>query len=342
MPIKAVNAFMLLAFIFTTALFAGDPKLKDYPKAQELEQRAENGDKQAMYDLAVFYDAKFNDEKKAIYWLEKNYGKKCDKECALDIGRTYFHNYNYERGRVWLKKAYKMGSADAAFILGIMITGEEEDSRALMTDEDYKLAVKYLESAHKMGNKDAAFELGEITKDVSKSIEWYKIAYKQGRKDAVYKIAYSCDDKKEAIKWYEKAYRIGFNDAAHQLARYYEGLKDYSNAIKWYEIDYNASISKGYKSEAANTAYELGRAYRDYKDYPNAIKWYEIAYNGGDSAAAFALGQLYDFELKDYPNAIKWYQTDNSDFGRKKLDELNKKLSQELNSTIPTDLNSSK
>ncbi|MDR1911230.1 MAG: hypothetical protein LBQ52_02640, partial [Helicobacteraceae bacterium] len=69
---------------------------------------------------------------------------------------------------------------------------------------------------------------------------------------------------------------------------------------------------------------------------------YEIAYKAGDGAAAFSLGLMYERELKDYPNAIKWYQTDNSNFGRKKLDELNKKLSQESNSTISTDLNLSK
>jgi TPR repeat protein len=44
------------------------------------------------------------------------------------------------------------------------------------------------------------------------------------------------------------------------------------------------------------------------KDYKNAIKWYEIAYDKNDRRAAYALGVLYDDDLKDYKNALKWYE----------------------------------
>ncbi|MDR1912142.1 MAG: hypothetical protein LBQ52_07355, partial [Helicobacteraceae bacterium] len=97
------------------------------------------------------------------------------------------------------------------------------------------------------------------------------------------------------------------------------------------------------KSLAAELARDLGEVFKHLEDYPNAIKWFEIAHNDGDKLATFMLGLMYERELKDYPNAIKWYMLAGNE--QKRIDEILAKEAlsqQESNSTISSDLNSSK
>jgi TPR repeat protein len=303
------KAFLLAALLTANMLFASDPKLKDYPEAQELEQKAESGDKFSIYKLGEFYDAELNDEKKAVYWFTKYYGK-IDKASAYDIAIDYIGEGRRDKARAWFLKSYKMGNAEAAYMLGMMLLpdteGYEEEDKPVISDEDCKLAVKYLKEAHRLGYKYAIYDLAKLS-DTKEAIEWFKIGYKEG-----------------------------LPDAASQIANRYIELEDYQNAIKWLETHYKNELSAGNKSWAIKTAYEIGNVYDSSEDYQSAIKWLKIAYDNGHGAAAFALGMVYKNKLKDYPNAIKWYKIDNSEYGRENLDALNKKLSQEA----PADINS--
>ncbi|NQY51937.1 MAG: sel1 repeat family protein [Campylobacteraceae bacterium] len=91
--------------------------------------------------------------------------------------------------------------------------------------------------------------------------------------------------------------------SAFDLGNFYtDKIKDYDEAIMWYE----RAHEKDYEKAANN----IGMAYEDKKDYDNAIKWYEIAILKEDKYAYFNLALMYKRKLKDYPNAIKYYKMD--------------------------------
>jgi TPR repeat protein len=97
---------------------------------------------------------------------------------------------------------------------------------------------------------------------------------------------------------------MGLVEAAYALGElHYKTLKDYSNALKWFEIAHNENNDN-------KAAYALGLLYdTKLKDYENAKKWYEIAHNeNGDKDASNSLGLLYKDMLKDYDKALKWFQ----------------------------------
>jgi TPR repeat protein len=330
--IPLFKSLTLFALIFASSLFASDPRLKDYPKAQKLEQRAEKGDGYAMSQLASFYERELKDREKALYWVTKDCIK-MDKECALEVGNFYYHRVgDYVSSQTWFEKAYKLGSAEGAFMLALSIemqNGEYDE----IVQEDCAEVIKYLGIADKRGFKSAAFELGraysQCESDCNKSYEFYEKSYKQGNKQAIYQLAQSeCGTKEEnyqnSLKWYMNGYKDKVDDSAHFIANTYEELKDYPNAIKWYETHYKERKSYG-------AAYDLAELYKNgIKDYPKAIEWYAKAYNSGSPFAAYDLGVLYEETLKDYPNAIKWYRIaidkSKSTLAQRALDRLNKEL----------------
>ena len=57
-------------------------------------------------------------------------------------------------------------------------------------------------------------------------------------------------------------------------------------------------------------AHNMAISYTSLKDYDNAIKWYEIAISKGITESYINLGLLYDVTLKDKEKAMKYYMLD--------------------------------
>jgi TPR repeat protein len=341
-----IARFLLSAALLHSFTAAADPQLKERPEARALEQKAESGDKNAINKLGRFYDTQLKDEKKAIYWFTKACGK-WDKNCACDIGDDYRSDKDYEKAKYWYEKAYKMGSAQGAFMVAFTLDVDERDGG--------EYSMEWYEIAHNMGHKQAAYELGYIydfgANDYPKAAEWYEKSYNIGNIKAARALGmvYEHELKRydEAVKWYKIAYKHKTIETASPIGDSYFLLGDYSNAIKWLKIAYNEALSIG-ASYASEIAKDIAQAYEtqeDYsksakKDYSEAIKWYETAHNTGYRFASYPLARLYDEKLQDYANAIKWYQIAINTYGsksaRENLDALNKKLSQEA----PADSNS--
>jgi TPR repeat protein len=134
----------------------------------------------------------------------------------------------------------------------------------------------------------------------------YQMATQENNADAAFDLGifYSetLKDYKEAIVWYEKAYKMGTSGAAYNLGYLYKNdLKNYKKAEEWY--------LKAIEQNDPKTPGALGLLYKNhFKDYPKAIKWYKKAYEIGDIGGAFNLGNLYKNHFKDYKNAIAWYK----------------------------------
>jgi TPR repeat protein len=302
MTITIRKAFILSTLIFTTALFAADPKLKDYPEAQELEQKAEKGDGYAMRRLGLYYSGVIGDEKKAVYWFTKECGKLTAK-CADSIADLYMTGDEYENDDkliFWLKKAHELGAKTAAHSLAELYEWRHRD-----LEESYA----YFEQSD---DKNASAELARLKKEADENMayarEWYQKAYERGDMQVIYKLIELNDyDANKRLELYMNGYKDKVGDSAYFIANTYEELKDYPNAIKWYEIDYKEL------NYSTGTPYSLANIYKELKDYPNAIKWYKIAIDN------------------------------NNPFAQRELQELEQELAnQESNSTISNDLNLSK
>lgn len=119
-----------------------DARLKQYPEAKALYEKAQQDNYNAAFDLAIFYDDTLNDNKKAIYWYEVAYKGKTPG-AAYNLGYIYEKElHNYTKAVEWYEKAAKRGDIKAPMALG------------LVYEEHYK-------------NND-------------KAIEWYKKAYEIG------------------------------------------------------------------------------------------------------------------------------------------------------------------
>jgi TPR repeat protein len=134
----------------------------------------------------------------------------------------------------------------------------------------------------------------------------YQMATQENNGDAAFDLGifYSetLKDYKEAIVWYEKAYKMGASGAAYNLGYLYKNdLKNYKKAEEWY--------LKAIEQNDPKTPGALGLLYKNhFKDYQKAIKWYKKAYEIGDMGGANGLGYLYDVTLKNTEEGIKWYK----------------------------------
>ena len=92
-------------------------------------------------------------------------------------------------------------------------------------------------------------------------------------------------------------------EECYKYGREYYDMKDYANALNWYQRAANQGDSRA--------QYMIGLMYRNgyglTKDFTKAKEWFLKAANQGHIEALFALGCTYNDE-KDYANAQIWYQ----------------------------------
>jgi TPR repeat protein len=132
----------MLFLLLAGSLHAYDIRLDSYPSAKAHYERANKGDADAAYNLAMFYDEKLNDNDKAIYWY-KTADAMGATHAAYNLGYVYEEEKrDYDNALKWYEKAAKDGDVKAPFALG------------LLYDEHFQ--------------------------NYGKAIQWYTNAYEQG------------------------------------------------------------------------------------------------------------------------------------------------------------------
>ena len=237
---------MALAVIVLTllvALFIVPHPLFDRNNRELLEQQAEAGDPDAMYQLARSYRHGWNnfdqDTNKSVQWYER----------AAALGYT----------NAWVDLAY------------IYYKGEH-------VEKDIAKSLDYTQKAAEAENKHAIANLGylylhgqQVDKDELRAFDLLKKAAEQGVERAEYPVAWLYINNEElrdpelAVTWYEKAadHKTALGaQAQYALGHlYYTGehvAKDLSLAITWFEK------SADFGNE--NARYLLGKIYIEDKN----------------------------------------------------------------------------
>jgi len=113
---KLLFVFLLL---INTLYAEYDRRLDDYAQGRALYEKASVGDVDAQFDLGLLYEDKVKDFNKAAYWYEKAY-KHGSIDAAFNMGLMFKNLQDYNKAIDWYKEATLKGDAGAALNLGLL------------------------------------------------------------------------------------------------------------------------------------------------------------------------------------------------------------------------------
>lgn len=226
------------------AAAANEKELTPEEKFSEAKRKAEAGDAEAQFNLALMYHV----------------GSGVIKDAAKEVE--------------WLQKAAAQGQVDAQFGLGV--TYDNGDG----VPKDSAKAVEWWRKAAELGNAEAQYKLGEIyeglfsdvlygvAKDADQAVSWYRKAAEQGHATAQFNLGVRYEngvgvpkDSVKAMEWWQKAAAQGDVDAQFNLGVMYsngDGVpKDAAKAVEWYQKaaalgNMNAQGNLGYAYRVGN------------------------------------------------------------------------------------------
>lgn len=228
-----------------------------------LQKAASQGERQAMYNLAISYHRGDIGEKPDIAKstelfrrsAEKGYGAACSRYAILFLNGEDGVNKNLAVAKFWALEAYGLG--------------DEQDGEVLK---------------HILSEEDLID--GKID-----STKIYNEAAKAGEAHAMYKIgnAYIEQDLNKAVDYWQKASDMGSNYAKCNLARYYRQEKeDYATSNRLFEEVANNGIEEACQALAESWYYGYGIE----KDVVKALEWNEKALNLGYTPARYLLAVM--------------------------------------------------
>lgn len=228
-----------------------------------LQKSASQGERQAMYNLAISYHRGDIGGKPDIVKstellhraAEKGYGAACSRYAILFLNGEDGVNKNLALTKFWALEAYGLGDEQDGEVLKHIIT--EDD----LVD----------------GKIDAT--------------KIYNDAAKAGEPHALYKIgnAYIEQDLNKAVEFWQKASDMGNNYAKCNLARYYRKEKeDYTTSNRLFEEVANNGIEEACQALAESFYYGFGVE----KDIAKAYEWNEKALNQGYTPARYLLAVM--------------------------------------------------
>lgn len=256
-----------------------------------LQQRAESGNSDAQYDLAMCYwkgeKGAPKDNAKAFYWMKRSAGQ----------GDAYAQSwvaYFYEEG-------YGTGKDDAE-------------------------AFYWYRRAAEQGNRSAQNNLGEhyyygrgIARDFEKAALWYKKAADQGHVSAMFNIGWCYEhgegvatSRSLALDYYRKSAAGGNKNACQRLAELGESVSSYASTSTTTASNshVNASTLANAQSGDEVSQFVVGRQYFDDGNYEQALYWWRTAAKQGYGKASLQLGECYYNSLgvdRNYKTAAYWY-----------------------------------
>ncbi len=274
---------------------------------KNLIQLAENGDVNAMMEIAKFYD-------------EKSSGRQEDK-----VGDVLSEEEFLE------------------ILLAEETISDEETISKDECEENKKNAYKYYRMAAEAGNAEACTEVGRrlydgigVEKNEEESDEWYKRGAEGGDPNAMRVIAFRTDNAEEKFKYFKLSAELlkpGLNkqDSIKETAINYacgRGTeKDISKAKKWiakldedhaeYAIIQISKMTgedfwlKEIAETSTNTMIEMAEKFIQKNDFVTALKWYKKAAAKDSVEAMSLIGDMYyigeEGIEQNYAEAFKWY-----------------------------------
>lgn len=326
---------------------------KDYHQAVNLLRRAatEFGNTAAMTDLAQCYGNGVGVDHKDV--LESVRWYQCAAQdgnplAMFRLGSLLLDEdgplpVDSSRARLWIERAEKFGSADAALSLAFSFR------HAKFTPKDLRRSEKYLERAATLGCAEACYELGVQNKRKSarKGLEWFEKGGRLGHRRCLREagvlasrgagnkklalthwraaatlgcelamgdigFAYSRGegvprDEKEAFMWFTRAAENGNSRALEHLGEcYHRGYGvdvDYVKSFNYYLAATQAGNTRAYYSLAH--CYQYGRGTEE--DLTKACETFQLGYEAGDTRCLIKLGTTYHRAMQ-YEVGTQWLE----------------------------------
>lgn len=207
---------------------------EEQEKAQQgdLEERARNGDREAMYRLGVLYcsstrgDLNQNDKVAKCFEWKRSAAKAGLREAQYDIGYSYREG-RYGNGKSgtemfrWMKFAADQGHPAAQYFVGSAYAGNTSlfGNQPTGVKINGKEAETWLEKAANNGSVDAILILAAmyvegrlVDRNMERAIHWYSRAAEKRNPTAVRKLGEIYEsgmagepNLQEALKWYKQA-----------------------------------------------------------------------------------------------------------------------------------------
>ena len=283
-----------------------------------LQNRADQGDGQAMYNLGCCYAEGWTDkpdEEKALLWYGRAWDASDTEEIkgkiADSIGDIHFHRkLNFLEAARWYRKSaergYDWGYCDwgSCFAWGI---GESKNTPKAL--ELYKKAYELHGEAEGVTANDIGHvyqgETGEKP-DYKKAVSWFRKSAKAGYSWGLYNLASASEtglgtelDREKAFYLYQDVLNTYDDDAAAQAANRMGLL------LRWKgnQDDAYALFRRSAEMGSSWGMYNVGALLRDgihgKPELKQAVKWFSQAYNRHEEAsgiAANSLGLIYSDE----------------------------------------------
>jgi TPR repeat protein len=276
-------------------------------RLEDLRARAEKGDAEARYRLALRYwngvgvQQNYTEAAK----LYKGAAEEGNARAQAVLGYCYYEGVgvvqDYNEAVKWNRKAAEQGDATAEANLALSYGQGRGVAR------DYAEAVKWYRKAAEQGDANAQCNLGfcyclgqGVHQDYLEAVNWFRKAVEQENAIAQYCLGCCYDkgqgvqqDYAEAANWFRKTAEQGNAAAQGNLGFcYYLGQgvqQDYAEAVNW--------SRKGAEQGQDNAQCYLGLCYYTgngvQQDYPEAAKWFQKAASQGFIEAKFHLGVCY-------------------------------------------------
>lgn len=263
----------------------------------ELQRRAESGDSDAQYDLAMRYwegkEGAPKDDSKAFYWAKK----------SAEQGDAYAQS--------WVGYFYENGYGTA---------------------RDFGEAAYWYRRSADQGNRFSQNNLGEcyyygrgVERCYEKAVSWYKKAADQEFPSACYNLGWCYEmgegvasNQSLAISYYRKAAASGNENARQRLSKL--GLSADGSSTASASTASASSSSSGSHVDPSTLAnaqsgidvsqYVLGQQYFDDGNYEQAVYWWRQAAKQGYGKASLKLGDCYHDGVgvdRNVTTAAYWY-----------------------------------
>ena len=284
---------------------------------EELLNRAESGDAEAMFRAAEFYYAgqyMAKDEKQALRWFRES-AKLEYVPAMLRMMRFYekgeLVKQNFKLSMSWAKKAAATGEAEGKYALA------EAYIYGGAGKQDVEAGLKILDEMAAGGDETALQKAEEIRGKVKRAKERFDDGIRQpSTASGNYEMGLYCQTgdgfytyPKEAVQYFLKAAEKEHVHAQYQLALAYhtgEGTKkNEDECVKWLE----KAAAKSHKEamELLNEIQEKQRTKREKTEFKNHLRQAEK----GDAYAQAKVAELYLNGIgvkEDVEKGIEWYE----------------------------------
>lgn len=285
--IKALDEQVVIAFDASEHLAV---VREGQSKIAALTARAEAGDPEAQFELAVAYYEKPlpgvpQDHALAVQWLSRSASQGYHR-AEYGMGIAYLQGKGVpedtRESTAWFERAASKGNLDAQYELALLLS----DGKDNPTD-DLDRALGLLRSAGKT-HAASQTKLGwhylngiGVQRDYGQAKQWFERAASQGELYALSNLGYMAENG-------------------------YAGPKDHGAAARWYE----RAVAGGLAPAKVSLADLLANGWGVSKDPPRAMALYQEAVAAGEVRGSVGIGRLYEHGIgvpKSVNQAIRHY-----------------------------------